>query len=358
MGDPRPRPGQDPRRLRRPAHDRDGPLEAGRAQAARRQPRGAADRRRRRGRPVHARARPPHALHPGRLRRRDRHAARHRLLHRRLQVRPDARDRPARGHEPPGRARPRAPAAPARRLHERGPPGHQRERIDRRPAPGPRLRSLRGPDRRHLLRVEHPPRPAGRARRREERPQGRARRPLDAQERQHRPQPRAHRHPRGDAGATARDRPVGRREDRRHLHRLPGRAPVGAAPHGLPRSPAGGAQVGGHDRVLGHADPGQRARRQRDDRPPVPHRLQGGHGPRRADPRLRPRLRGGGQDDDQPHPPEVRDAGPRRLQADAHPRRARPGGRRAGRTSSAARTAPRWRSPPRARSSASRSTPG
>ena len=40
---------------------------------------------------------------------------------------------------------------------------------------------------------------------------------------------------------------------------------------------------------------------------------------RRADPRLRPRLRGGGQDDDQPHAPEVRDAGPRRLQADADP---------------------------------------
>ena len=97
--------------------------------------------------------------------------------------------------------------------------GVSESRVDRRPAPGPRVRALRGPHRRHLLRVEHPPRPAGRARGREERPQGRARRPLDAQERQHRPQPRAHRHPGGDAAAAARDRPVGRREDRRDLHR-------------------------------------------------------------------------------------------------------------------------------------------
>ena len=98
-----------------------------------------------------------------------------------------------------------------RRLHERRPPGDLRERVDRRPAPGPRVRALRGPDRRHLLRVEHPPRPAGRARGREERAQGRARRPLDAQEHQHRPLARAHRHPGGDAAAAARDRPVGRR---------------------------------------------------------------------------------------------------------------------------------------------------
>ena len=34
---------------------------------------------------------------------------------------------------------------------------------------------------------------------------------------------------------------------------------------------------GRHRRVLRHADPGQRARRQRDDRPALPHRLRGGH---------------------------------------------------------------------------------
>ena len=53
------------------------------------------------------------------------------------------------------------------------------------------LRALRGAHRRHELRLEHPPRPAGRRRRRGARPQGRARRPLDAQERQHRPLARA-----------------------------------------------------------------------------------------------------------------------------------------------------------------------
>ena len=84
-----------------------------------------------------------------------------------------------------------------------------------------------------------------------------------------------------------------------------------------------------HGRVLGHADPRQRARGQRDDRPAVPHRLRRGDGPRRPDPRLRPRLRGGGQDDAQPHAPALRDAGPRRLQADAAALAARRGGRRA-----------------------------
>ena len=153
-------------------------------------------------------------------------AARDRALHRRLQVRPDAGRRRARGHGAARRARPRGPAAALRRLHERRPPGDLRERVDRRPAPGPRVRALRGPDRRHLLRVEHPPRAAGRARGREERAQGRTRGPLDAQERQHRALARAHRHPGGDAAAAARDRPVGRRQGRRDLHGLTGRAAV------------------------------------------------------------------------------------------------------------------------------------
>ncbi len=331
MGDPRPRSGQDPGRLQRPADDRDGPLQARRAQAARRAPRGAADRRHRRGRPVQARAHPPDALDPGLQRRRDHDRPRHGPLHRRLQVRPDAGRRRARRHVAPGRARPRRAAAAVRRLHERGPPGDLGERVARRPAPGSRVLALQGADRRHLLRLEHPPRPAGRPGGGHQRPQGRARRALDAQEHQHRPQPRAHRHPGGDAGGAARDRPVRRREDGRDLHGLPGRAAVGAAPDGLPRPPAGGAQARRHRGLQRDADPRQRARGQRDDRPAVPHRLRGHHAARRADPRLRPRLRGGGQDDDQPHAPEVRDAGPRRLQADADPRPAGRGRRRPGR---------------------------
>ena len=49
------------------------------------------------------------------------------------------------------------------------------------------------------------------------------------------------------------------------VDRLAGRAAVGAASHGLPRPPPGGAAPGGYRRVLRHADSRQRARRQRDD---------------------------------------------------------------------------------------------
>ena len=55
-----------------------------------------------------------------------------------------------------------------------------------------------------------------------------------------------------------------------------------------------------HGRLLGDADPRQRARGQRDDRPALPHRLRRDHAARRARPRLRPRLRRGGQADAQP----------------------------------------------------------
>ena len=48
---------------------------------------------------------------------------------------------------------------------------------------------------------------------------------------------------------------------------------------------------GRHRRVLGHADPGQRARGERDRRPAVPHRLRSDHPARGADPRIRARLR-------------------------------------------------------------------
>ena len=46
--------------------------------------------------------------------------------------------------------------------------------------------TLRGADHRHLVRLQHPPRPAGDRRRRRARPPGRPGRPLDAQELQHR----------------------------------------------------------------------------------------------------------------------------------------------------------------------------
>ena len=75
------------------------------------------------------------------------------------------------------------------------------------------------------------------------------------------------------------------------LDGLPGRAAERAAADGVPRPPAGRAQARRHRRLLRHADPGQRARGQRDDRPALPDRLRRRDGPRRPDPRLRPRLR-------------------------------------------------------------------
>ena len=70
-------------------------------------------------------------------------------------------------------------------------------------AVGPRLQEVfarcKGPDRRHLLRLEHPPRAAGGRRRGSARPARVADRPLDAQEHEHRADARPHRHPRGDA---------------------------------------------------------------------------------------------------------------------------------------------------------------
>ena len=63
---------------------------------------------------------------------------------------------------------------------------------------------------------------------------------------------------------------------------------------------------GRHGRVLRHADPGQRAGGQRDDRPPLPDRLRRRHHARRADPRVRPRLRGGAEADAQPREAALR----------------------------------------------------
>ncbi len=126
--------------------------------------------------------------------------------------------------------------------------------------------------RRHLLRLEHPSRAAGRGRRRRARAQGRARRSLDAQEREHRPLARPHRGARRAAGRGTRDRGLPRPQAGDHLHRQPGRAAVGAAADGARRPPAGRAARGRHRDLLRHADPRQRARGQRDDRPHLPAR--------------------------------------------------------------------------------------
>ena len=158
-----------------------------------------------------------------------------------------------------------------------------------------------------------------------------------------------HRHPGGDARAAARDRPVAGRADRGHL-RPARRASRCRALRRMAYRDHPQVELHEGDTVVfsRHADPRQRARGQRDDRPALPHRLRRSiTAARRADPRLRPRLRGGGQDDAQPHPAALRDAGPRRLQADADPPPARRGGRRAaGEHLPHRERARRWRSTP------------
>ena len=200
----------DPGRLRRPADGRDGALQARRAQAARRQPRGAADRRQRAGRPVQDRAHPPHALDPGRRRRRadDRRSGT-------VLFTGDYKfdQTPVGG----------APADMAR-LAELGRegllllcgdstnadrPGISRERVDRRPAPRARVRATAragssSPASRRTSTASSRSSHAAAANGRKVALVG----PLDAQERQHRPHARAHRRPRGHARPAARDRPV------------------------------------------------------------------------------------------------------------------------------------------------------
>ena len=218
---------------------------------------------------------------------------------------------------------------------------------------------LQGADHRHLLRLQHPPRPAGDRRRRAARPQSRAGRALDAEELQHRLQPGDRQRPAGDLHPAARDRGLPRREGRRDLDRQPGRAALGAAADGQQRPPRRAAALGRHGRLLGDAGAGQRARGERDDRPHLRDRRHRDHRQGRADPRLRPRLAGGAEADAEPDQTAVRDAGPRRLQAAATALRAGRSGRdRRASGSSRAATACRWKSTATAPASARTSTPG
>ena len=120
------------------------------------------------------------------------------VVTRRLQDRPHARRRPPDRRRPARRARQPRRRPPARRLDERRAaraytPSERvvgeafRQIIPLRTGPRPRL----------LVRLERPPDAAGDRRRRRGRPQGLRRRPLDAQEPQHRAQPRLHRRARG-----------------------------------------------------------------------------------------------------------------------------------------------------------------
>ena len=169
-------------------------------------------------------------LDPRRAGRRDPHRRRHGAAHRRLQDGPAPARRP---HHRPARVRParRGGRRPVpHRLHQRrGPRLHDLGEGD---LAGPRagLPHQQEAHHRGLLRLPRAPRAAGDGRRRRARPQGGLRRALDGAQHGHRPRPRL---PRRTSRAAHR-----RQGHRRHaarpggadLHRLPGRAALGAEP--------------------------------------------------------------------------------------------------------------------------------
>ena len=252
-------------------------------------------------------------------------------------------------HRAPGRARPRGRAAAVRRLDQRRPPGLLAV-ASRSSARTWRsvFAPLRGPHRRHLLRVEHPPRPAGRRRRRGARPQGRARRPLDAQERQHRrarsgtsTSPRA---------CSSQPREIDDFPDDKlvdHLDRAPRASRCQrAAPHGPPRPPAGRAARRRHGRLL--APRRSRATSARSTRRSTGSTTSAATSSRPRDAPIHASGHGYAEEIKlmlNLTQAALRDAVPRRLQAHPPARRAGRGGRRRrASTSSRARTACRWRS--------------
>ncbi len=120
-----------------------------------------------------------------------------------------------------------------------------------RPRPGVR----RGEQARHrrVLRQPRAPRPAGARRRRTAPAQGRLRRPLDGAQHGSGPRPRLPPRARGPARRREDARRPARRRDRARLHRLAGRADVGAVPDRQPR-PRHPDRRGRHrdPRVLAH----------------------------------------------------------------------------------------------------------
>ena len=86
-------------------------------------------------------------------------------------------------------------------------------------------------------------------------PQGLAGRPLDAQERQHRPHAGPHRHPRGHARGAEGDRGLPGPASGRALDRQPGRAALGAPADGPRRPPERRAARRRHSDLLRHSDP-------------------------------------------------------------------------------------------------------
>ena len=86
-----------------------------------------------------------------------------------------------------------------------------------------------------------------------------------------------HRHPRGHARRPEGDRGLPGQQARDHLDRIAGRAALGAAPDGARRPPERRPPRRRHRDLLGHGDPRQRARGERDDRPDLQARRERDH---------------------------------------------------------------------------------
>ena len=169
------------------AHDCDGQVEARRARPRREDDasRGRSRRRCDPARPVQARVHPDGALDPRLCRDRRRDERRARVAHGRLEARSHARRRAQdrcrqarRDGEP--RHRP-----DARRLDERGAAGHDRVGATGRRGIQAIDPPARGPSARRELRLEHPPDATGGGGRDRQRPEGRSRRPITAEEHEH-----------------------------------------------------------------------------------------------------------------------------------------------------------------------------
>ena len=311
-------------------------------------------------RPLRLRVHPGHPLGAPRLRHRVPHAAGHDPPHRRLQARPHAGRRPAHRPRRDGRHRAeRGRAAAPVRLDERRPArALPLGDVGGQGAPRPVQRARRPAHRHRLLRQPHPPHPADRRRRDQLRPGGRHPRHVDAEERPAGPRDGPAPHPRLP---PARHR--GRRGPRpgqglRDLHRLAGRADVGADADGRQREPLAEAHPRRHGDPELAPDPGQRDERVEGDRRPRAHR-RGGRALRpRGRARHRPRQAGGAEDAPVDHPARVVHAGARRVPPPREPRPAgRADGRRATTTCSSARTATRSSSTTTACARADRSRP-
>ena len=315
------------------ADDRDGQVEARRARARRQDdaPRGRSRRRCDPARPVQARVHPDGALDPRLCRDRGRDERRPRAAHGRLEARSHAgrraqdRRRQARRDGKP-RHRP-----DARRLDERGAAGHDRVGAARRrgiPAADP---AARGPCARRELRLEHPPHAAGGGGRDRERPEGRARRPVAAEEHEHRAQPRLREPSRGVARVAEGGHGPAAGQGDDPLHREPGRADVGPDADRVRRPPERRDRARRHGDHLREAGARERAARPRLDQPADPARRRGAARGDRSGARLGARVLGGAPHAAVARPAEGRDADPRRVPDAGCPRAAGARRRRPGR---------------------------